>query len=281
MFASSTGSLINPPKVSLVRQMANTEQTPTCIDALPDDVLAYMASFLAHERHIGAFACTSRRHRAVAERAIHPTALLLRACRRGDVGAVNQLLVDERVDPTARNHCTLRSSVERGHADVVCTLMDDGRVDLFQVDSATLVRAVESGHERTLQALIEHPQLEERQSAHDPVTDPFRINMQSDSCNVSQWICRAKSRMKEPEERRRDAQFQRSLGRLFIMTYLSMFGGTVLFCDATLIVPALLISLHVLRARAHEEGPKKTATVALLLVAIAAWRVFSGAAPWC
>ncbi len=110
------------------------------IHAVPDDVLVDMARFLTHEKHISAFACTSHRFNGVAKRAIHPTALLLRACRHGRVTEVARLLRGGRADPTARNHYTMRAAAEFGHKRVAKLLLEDGRADVAAIDNGIAIR---------------------------------------------------------------------------------------------------------------------------------------------
>ncbi len=132
------------------------------IHALPDDVLDHVARFLVYERHFAALACTSHRFNGVAKRAIHPTAQLLRACRRGRAGDVARLLRDRRAEPTARNHYALRAAAEFGHAVVVDLLLHDGRADPAAINMGTITHTNLNGHGNILRLILKHPTLANR-----------------------------------------------------------------------------------------------------------------------
>jgi hypothetical protein len=219
----------------------------TTLESLPDDALADVASFLVHERHIGAFACTSRRHRAVAERAIHPTTLLWRAARWGCTDAVRALLANPRTDPTARNHYALRCSVEFGHADVVHALMDDGRVDPTAIDGGTLVRTCENGHSRVLELVWRH---RERADCCDGTATGRKsrpVRTDADVENRTTWLRHAKGCI---EEHRRQCN---------IRTYAPLIGAVALALPVIAVVAAV--------------AGVRWATVAGVLLAPLAWQL--------
>ncbi len=139
----------------------------TDIYTLPDDVLDHTATFLTHERHFSALACTSRRFNAVVKRVLHPTARLQRACRWGNAAAVATALADERADPTARNHHAIRAAAEFGHADVVRVLMDDGRADPTAIDNRVLafIPAPTRTCAHAVQLILQHPSFAARIAA--------------------------------------------------------------------------------------------------------------------
>ncbi len=132
---------------------------PPSLHTLPDKALVHVATFLPHEKHIAAFACTCHAFNAAAKRAIHPTTLLLRACRWGDTATVLALLAAGRADPTARNHYTLRSSMEFGNAAVVTLLLADGRADPAWIDAGTIVRTEANGRAWMFDVFLRDPNL--------------------------------------------------------------------------------------------------------------------------
>jgi ankyrin repeat protein len=125
------------------------------IDALPPEILAWIAQFLARDRRArGAFARVSRRFRRLAFTTFDPTPTFRHACDRGYVHVVRLLLADPRVDPAARgNHAILRSS-KNGRADVVRLLLADGRADPAAHYNYAIHLSSKNGHTEVVRLLL-------------------------------------------------------------------------------------------------------------------------------
>lgn len=100
--------------------------------------------------------------RLVADPRVHPSAhdnaVLMFACRHGDLSAVNVLLADDRVDPAAHGNAPLLWAARRGHIDIVQRLLHCRRVNPSAGGCAALIAAAEFGRLPLLENLLtDHP----------------------------------------------------------------------------------------------------------------------------
>lgn len=79
---------------------------------------------------------------------------LQKAAALGQLSTVNDLLVDDAVNPATASQAAVRAAASAGHWDVVNRLLDDGRVDPSACGSQALVEAVLHGHLPTVQRLL-------------------------------------------------------------------------------------------------------------------------------
>jgi hypothetical protein len=134
------------------------------IDALPREILAHVASFVAGDPPSEmAFMHVSRRFRAAAFSVFHPGLLFLFACGRGRALSVQWLLAIAHVDPTFAEwmpcedgRCdAIYLSSSRGHAAVVRLLLADGRADPAARNNDAIVCSSANGHAAVVRLLLE------------------------------------------------------------------------------------------------------------------------------
>ena len=84
---------------------------------------------------------------------------LLAACKHGEARAVEALLRDRRISPVAFYNYPLSVSATFGHLDVVKVLMDDERVDPSADDNYALQSAIDNGHTEVMALLLTDPRV--------------------------------------------------------------------------------------------------------------------------
>ena len=85
--------------------------------------------------------------------------ILLLIIRKGNLAAVNRLLADPRVDPSARDNTAIIEVCARGHLEVVERLLADPRVNPSDVNNYALKSACANGHLAVVKRLLEDPRV--------------------------------------------------------------------------------------------------------------------------
>jgi hypothetical protein len=83
------------------------------------------------------------------------------ACDRGLIKVVQNLLSDNRCDPTAGNHLAFLMAVDRGFREIVSLMIADERVHADAFNNCAIQLAAENGHSALAALLLQ-----------DPATDP-------------------------------------------------------------------------------------------------------------
>ncbi len=133
--------------------------------ALPDEILAHVASFLGRacdRRSQCAFALVSRRFRRIARLVFDAHQAFHYACRHGYADVVRRILADRRTDPAAVDYyrvprihgCVIADSCQLGNTDVVRLLLEDGRADPTADDNCALRMATWYGHTAVVRLLL-------------------------------------------------------------------------------------------------------------------------------
>ena len=84
---------------------------------------------------------------------------LIVACRHGEAGAVEALLTDRRINPNAFFNYPLQVSAASGFLDVVSVLMADERVDPSVDNNYALENAKANGHDDVVSLLLTDPRV--------------------------------------------------------------------------------------------------------------------------
>ena len=133
-------------------------------DALPDEMLVYVATFVASPGDRMPFVLVCRRFRAAAWTAFDPMPSFQHACEKGYADVVKRLLLlaDARVDPAAVDNRAIRWSSENGHADVVQLLLADARVDPVTRNNYAIRWSIRNGHCDVVRLLLEDGRADRR-----------------------------------------------------------------------------------------------------------------------
>ena len=92
---------------------------------------------------------------------IQDNAAIRWAAQHGQVGVVELLLSDPRVDPTAKNNNAIRWAADNGHVKVVELLLQDGRVDPTDHDNFAIRSAAQNEHIDVVKLLLQDPRVRE------------------------------------------------------------------------------------------------------------------------
>src|SRR5690606_6818132 len=82
----------------------------------------------------------------LARRTFYPTTTLSYASTNGHLEIVQELLKDNRVNPSAQGNEAIRVASKNGHLEIVRELLKDNRVDPSTLNNWTIREASRNGH---------------------------------------------------------------------------------------------------------------------------------------